>query len=83
MKSLESFLSGLDKGATYQTELSKNDLNDLIELIIPDKITHYQFDKIVKNHLYLINNLQKQNQKLKQARDILLRRLMNQAIEVT
>jgi type I restriction enzyme S subunit len=49
--------------------------------IVPDKKTSYEFKKITASIFENINNLQNQNQLLKEARDILLPRLMTGVID--
>ncbi len=52
------------------------------EVIVPTKNIAENFEEIVKKNYDLILNLQKQNQHLKEARDMLLPRLMSGMIDV-
>lgn len=51
-------------------------------VVVPDKDIRMMFDKQLEPILVLRNTLGSQNQKLKEARDILLPRIMNQTITV-
>ena len=51
-------------------------------LILPSKTILENFNNFCENIFLQIETLEKQNQKLKAARDILLPRLMNRTIEV-
>ena len=53
-----------------------------INILKPSKIVLGQFDKLMINVLSQIENLHNQNQRLKEARDILLPRLMTGMIDV-
>ena len=53
-----------------------------VEFVLPDNSILNRFNNLCLNIFSKIENLKLQNQKLKQARDILLPRLMNQTIEV-
>ena len=53
-----------------------------VELIVPEKKILEEFMRIVLPMVNQVFTLNLQNQKLKEARDILLPRLMNQTIEV-
>ncbi|HAT75675.1 MAG TPA: restriction endonuclease subunit S, partial [Flavobacterium sp.] len=50
--------------------------------LVPDEISNNAFESIVNPIFDQILILQEQNEKLKEARDILLPRLMNRTIEV-
>jgi len=54
----------------------------IIPIVIPKQTVVNQFDDLVKPMLSSINNLNNQNQRLREARDILLPRLMMGMIEV-
>lgn len=82
VKSQEESITKMGKGSTNQLELSRNDLKDLVEVIVPDFELQKQFDKLIEPGLKIISNLIKQNDQLKIARDILLPRLMSGEIEV-
>ncbi|MBT1699629.1 restriction endonuclease subunit S [Fulvivirgaceae bacterium PWU4] len=83
IKSQEALITSLGKGSTNQLELSRNDLKDLVEIIVPDSNTQKEFDLIVEPVLQLISNLSNQNIYLREVRDILLPRLMNGTIDVS
>jgi type I restriction enzyme S subunit len=73
-------ISHLITGAV-QLKLSMQNLRR-IELLVPDKQTLNSFMVIAKSLIQQVFTLRVQNQKLKEARDILLPRLMNRTIEV-
>jgi type I restriction enzyme S subunit len=64
-------------GTSINSKIVKN-----MDIIIPNENLIKEFSKGVKNIFIQIENLINQNQKLKEARDILLPRLMNRTIEV-
>ena len=64
-------------GTSINSKIVKN-----MDIIIPNENLINEFSKGVKNIFIQIENLINQNQKLKEARDILLPRLMNRTIEV-
>jgi len=68
-------------GGAIFNSVTKKDLESQ-QLIQPSKSIVTNFEQIIKPIDLQISNLDKQNQKLKEARDILLPRLMNQTIEV-
>jgi type I restriction enzyme S subunit len=80
LKSLQAYISGLQVGVA-QPHVYPKDLNRLKILIPPDDICE-RFELLVTPMFNLIKNLKHQNQKLAQARDLLLPRLMSGAIEV-
>ena len=80
LKSLQTFIFGLQVGAA-QPHVYPKDLNRLRILIAPDDLCK-QFEHLVTPIFTLIMNLKLQNQKLAQARDLLLPRLMSGKIEV-
>jgi type I restriction enzyme S subunit len=67
-------------GATFK-EISKKNFKSLPILIPPNEYVG-KYYSLIDNIIAQIENFEKQNQKLKEARDILLPRLMNQTIEV-
>jgi len=75
-----AYLTNLAGGAAYPA-VKTEDFRDS-EVIIPEKSIVNKFDKIFKNSLEISSNLQNQNQLLKEARDILLPRLMGGLIDV-
>ena len=70
----------LSNGATMQ-HIKKSALN-MVYLPVPDKRIYKEFQKETNPILNLIINLHQQNTKLREARDILLPRLINGQIEV-
>lgn len=78
----QPFITGLGKGATNQIELSRSDLSDLVQIVIPDWHLQKAFEALVKPLLKQKSLLIKEINILKEARDILLPRLMNRTIEV-
>jgi type I restriction enzyme S subunit len=67
---------GLKAIRNYQLNLPPIDAQDSSQSIL------FQFDNIVEPNYLLIKNIQNQNHRLKEARDILLPRLMSGIIEV-
>lgn len=80
LKSLQTAILGLQVGAA-QPHVYPRDLNRLTLLNAPDDLC-VQFEQLVTPIFNLIKNLKLENQKLAQARDLLLPRLMSGAIEV-
>src|SRR3990167_1033434 len=80
LKSLQTSIFGMQVGAA-QPHVYPKDLNRLRILIAPDDLCK-QFEHLVTPIFTLIMNLKLQNQKLAQARDLLLPRLMSGKIEV-
>jgi len=78
----EPIIESLGKGATNQKELSANDLSSQIEIVVPDKQVQAAFDSLCDPIFEQITNLFKQNIFLKEARDILLPRLMTGVVDV-
>lgn len=76
---LQEFNS-LTTGATMK-HFKRQEL-DFVQVILPDSETLEEFDLLTKKSRSLVLNLQTQNRLLKEARDILLPRLMNGEIEV-
>ena len=67
-------------GSTFK-EISKKHFREM-EIIMPTSDLTKQFHYLSESFLNQIENLECQNQKLKEARDILLPRLMNQTLKV-
>ncbi len=67
-------------GATMK-HIKRTELDNVL-CVVPVEDTVKEFCKVTSPILSLITNLNQQNQKLKEARDILLPRLMNRTIEV-
>jgi type I restriction enzyme, S subunit len=82
IKSQEDLITSMGKGSTNQLELSRNDLKDLVEVIVPDFNSQKKFDLLIEPTLKLISNLSNQNRCLKEALSILLPRLMNGDIDL-
>ena len=80
-RGLRTLLEGLGSNGATMVNVNKSKF-EKIELIVPDSETlkkHYGLVKVIFDQILI---LQEQNQKLKEARDILLPRLMNRTIEV-
>jgi type I restriction enzyme, S subunit len=67
-------------GTTFK-ELSKKTFKKM-KIVLPTEDLLYKFYDILENVIDSIENIEGQNQLLKEARDILLPRLMNQNIEI-
>ena len=80
LKSLQTAILGLQVGVA-QPHVYPRDLNRLRLLNAPDDLC-VQFEQLVTPIFNLIKNLRLENQKLAQARDLLLPRLMSGSIEV-
>ncbi|HDY75068.1 MAG TPA: restriction endonuclease subunit S [Candidatus Marinimicrobia bacterium] len=79
LRSIQTSIFGLQVGAA-QPHVYPRDLNR-IKLLIPPDDLYFQFEQLVTPIFDLIKNLKLENQKLAQARDLLLPRLMNGTIE--
>jgi type I restriction enzyme S subunit len=80
-RGLKTLLEGLGSNGATMVNVNKSKF-EKIELIIPDSETlkrHYGLVKVIFDQIL---TLQEKNEKLKEARDILLPRLMNRTIEV-
>ena len=82
LENQEALIASLGKGATNQIELSRKDLGSLVYIDIPPLSLQSEYESIVKPMYELISKLIANNAALKEARDILLPRLMNRIIEV-
>jgi type I restriction enzyme, S subunit len=80
LKGLQAYISGMQVGAA-QPHVYPKDLMRLSVLVPPEALCR-QFESLVTPIFNLIKNLKYQNQKLAQARDLLLPRLMSGKIEV-
>jgi type I restriction enzyme S subunit len=80
--SQESVIENMGEGSTNQTELSPRKLGEEIKISIPKRNVMIEFENQSIPNFNLIWNLQKQNAKLREARDILLPRLMSGEIVV-
>jgi len=81
LSAAQTYLETMGLGSTGQTSLKK-EVIERIKILIPPKELREQFDSIVKPIWLEVGSLKIQNQKLAQARDLLLPRLMSGAIEV-
>lgn len=80
-RGLRTLLEGLGSNGATMVNVNKSKF-EKIEIIVPDSETlkkHYGLVKVIFDQILI---LQEQNEKLKEARDILLPRLMNRMIEV-
>lgn len=77
--SFVAYLTNLAGGAAYPA-VKTEDFRDA-EVVVPKKTIVDKFDNIFKNSLDISSNLQTQNHLLKEARDILLPRLMGGMID--
>jgi type I restriction enzyme S subunit len=82
LEHIESFIENLGKGATNQQELSRTDLAELVNVLVPTKDLLIKYDEFSSPIYESISMYQSQNQLLKEARDILLPRLMTGMIDV-
>jgi|LDZU01.1.fsa_nt_gi type I restriction enzyme S subunit len=78
---LESYVATLGRGATNQTELSRNDIATL-KIVLPSSSSSQIFESIVEPTFHQIRILSEQVEKLIKARDLLLPKLMNGEVEV-
>jgi type I restriction enzyme S subunit len=78
----ENLIEMMGEGATNQTELSPKKLGEEIKIPIISKSVMSEFENEAQSIFGLIWNLQKHNSKLREARNILLPKLMNGQIEV-
>jgi type I restriction enzyme S subunit len=72
---LESYIATLGRGATNQTELSKDDIAAL-EMVLPSSAQAQMFETTVASLFNQIRILSDQVEKLNQARDLLLPKMM-------
>jgi type I restriction enzyme S subunit len=79
---MERVIEMMGEGATNQTELSPKKIGEEIRIPIVSDLLMSEYEKETESIFNLIWNLQKQNTKLREARDILLPRLMSGEIEV-
>ncbi len=79
---VENVIEMMGEGATNQTELSPKKLGEEIKIQLVSKSLMNEYEKWAESIYNLIWNLQKQNTKLREARDILLPRLMSGEIAV-
>jgi type I restriction enzyme S subunit len=79
--SMEDFLAIMGRGATNQTELSKDTVSEIPFFRLPHMLGE-QFEAFAKETSGQIQNLMQQNTMLVKARDLLLPRLMNGDVAV-
>jgi type I restriction enzyme S subunit len=79
--SMEDYLASMGRGATNQTELSKDVVAEL-PYLSPRHSVSNQFESLTKDNVDQIENLIQQNIHLAKARDLLLPRLMNGEVAV-
>ena len=77
----EKYIETLGRGATNQTELSKDDLGR-VDILVPTGNLMAEFEEIISPLVQQINALSSQIAQLECARDLLLPRLMDGRIEV-
>lgn len=78
----EPYLEQLGKGATNQKELSATDISNAVEIVIPDQDTQKKYHHYCECIFAEVTALNAQNILLREARDILLPRLMTGVIDV-
>lgn len=79
--SLESHIETMGRGATNQTELSKNDIAEL-KVLKPNSSLLSEFEEIVAPMVLQVSVLGEMNKQLSKARDLLLPRLMDGRLEI-
>ena len=79
--SMENYLATMGRGATNQTELSKDTVAEL-PFLYPSHFLAEEFETFAKETAGQVQNLMQQNTMLTQARDLLLPRLMNGEVTV-
>lgn len=77
----QDFIATLGRGATNQTELSKEDIGNITLNVPPDTIL-WNFEEQAALNAEMVMNLLSQNLQLAKARDLLLPKLMSGAITV-
>jgi type I restriction enzyme, S subunit len=82
LRTAQKYLESMGLGSTGQTSLKKEAIKR-IKILIPPKELQESFNSIVKPIWLKIGILKIQNQKLAQARDLLLPRLMSGKIDVS
>jgi len=76
ISSMEDYLAGMGRGATNQTELSKNVVAEL-PFLRPTTFIADQFESFANDNAVQAKNITQQIQVLAKARDLLLPRIMN------
>lgn len=80
-KHLKPLLEALGSNGATMTNVNKSKFEN-IEVVVPSRDLLYLFDKLAKNYFDAMLNFQNQNKLLKEARDILLPRLMTGMIDI-
>lgn len=78
----EPYLEQLGKGATNQKELSATDISNAVEIVVPDQDIQEKYHDYCDCIFADVTALNAQNILLREARDILLPRLMTGVIDV-
>jgi type I restriction enzyme S subunit len=81
ISSMEDYLASMGRGATNQTELSKDIVAEL-PYLQPPHILADQFESFAKDTADQVRNLTQQNTMLTKARDLLLPRMMSGEVAV-
>ena len=81
LSSMCEYLATMGRGATNQTELSRSIIAE-IPILLPPEPLYKEFEDVARYIFLQISTLSAQNAKLKQARDLLLPRLMSGEIIV-
>lgn len=81
LASMEAQIAEMGRGATNQTELSKASISEILALVPPKSLV-LELSSFATKNFQQITTLVSQSEKLKQARDLLLPRLMNGEIAV-
>ena len=82
LEALEPFIVNLGKGATNQQELGRDDLADIVKLNTPPDELFNKYKEVAEPAYRAASNLLAQNERLKEALDILLPRLMTSMIDI-
>ena len=81
LKECESRFSTMGRGATNQTELSRDQIG-AIQILVPQRSLVQQFEEVAGSAFRQVWVLMEQNEKLRAGRDLLLPRLMSGEIAV-
>ncbi len=77
----EALLKTMGRGATNQTELARGDI-EALPILVPGHSIRAEFENFCESLYPQISTLMEQNDKLRQARDLLLPRLMSGELTV-
>ena len=75
-------IESLGKGATNQKELGASDLAQSLKVTVPTLEKQKQFDALIAPLFEIVQKLSSQNALLKEARDLLLPRLMTGLVDI-